>query len=101
MTTEELRKRVEEEVNKIRPRLQMDGGDVVLVDVKDGIVKLEMQGACSGCPMSAVTLHLGIERALKKAIPEIKGVEAVNVNVPPEFLERIRQMQREQEEMES
>lgn len=72
-----MKKRVEEILNKIRPSLQADGGDVELVEVKDGIVKLRLQGACAGCPMSQMTLKLGIERELKKAIPEIKEVVSV------------------------
>ena len=55
--------------------LQADGGDVELVDVIDGIVKVRLQGACKGCPMSQMTLRNGIERMLMKEIPEIKGVE--------------------------
>jgi Fe-S cluster biogenesis protein NfuA len=62
---------------QIRPALQADGGDVELVDVTDGVVKLKLTGACSGCPMSTMTLKMGIERVLKQQIPEIKEVVAV------------------------
>jgi len=71
-----MRERVEEALAKIRPALQADGGDVELVDVKEGVVKVRLKGACSGCPMAAMTLQQGIERALKKEIPEIKEVVA-------------------------
>jgi Fe-S cluster biogenesis protein NfuA len=72
-----MREKVEQSLNKIRPGLQADGGDVVLVDVKDGIVTVKLTGACGGCPMSQMTLKMGIERQLKKDVPEIKEVIAV------------------------
>ena len=73
-----MREQVEKALEKIRPSLQMDGGDVELVDVTDdGIVKVKLTGACRGCPMSQITLKLGIEKSLKKDIPEIKEVQAV------------------------
>lgn len=62
---------------EIRPSLQADGGDVELVDVTDGTVKLKLTGACGGCPMATMTLHEGIERVLKEQIPEVKEVIAV------------------------
>ncbi len=68
---------VEEVLNKIRPMLQRDGGDVELVDVNDGSVKVKLTGACGGCPMSTMTLKMGIERILKQEIPEVKEVVAV------------------------
>jgi len=71
-----MRERVEEALAKIRPALQADGGDVELVDVNDGVVKVRLKGACGGCPMAAMTLQQGIERTLKKEIPEIKEVVA-------------------------
>ena len=64
-------------LDKIRPMLQADGGDVDLVDFKDGLVKVRLQGACSGCPMSQMTLKNGIERFLKEEIPEIISVESL------------------------
>ena len=73
-----MRERVEKAIEKIRPFLQRDGGDIELVDVKDGVVKVRLKGACSGCPMSQMTLEQGVGRALKKDCPEIKRVEAVN-----------------------
>ena len=71
-----MKEKVEAALEKIRPMLQADGGDVELIDVKDGIVTVRLQGACAGCPMSQMTLKNGIERALKQAIPEIKAVES-------------------------
>ena len=72
-----MRAKVEEILKNIRPSLQADGGDVELVDVKEGIVSLRLTGACAGCPMSAMTLKNGIERVLKQEISEIKEVIAV------------------------
>jgi Fe-S cluster biogenesis protein NfuA len=73
-----MKERVEEALNKIRPALQADGGDVELVEVKEnGIVQVRLTGACGGCPMSQMTLKMGIERILKKEIPEIVAVESV------------------------
>jgi len=73
-----MREKVEAVLNQIRPALQADGGDVELVDVtKEGLVKVRLVGACAGCPMSTMTLALGIERTLKEHMPEIKRVEAV------------------------
>ena len=72
-----MREEVEAALNEIRPGLQADGGDVELVDIEDGVVKVRLKGACAGCPMSQMTLTFGIERVLKERIPEIKKVEAV------------------------
>ncbi|NJB68980.1 Fe-S cluster biogenesis protein NfuA [Desulfobaculum xiamenense] len=73
-----MRERIEAALAKVRPALQADGGDVELVEVtEDGIVKVRLQGACKGCPMSQMTLKHGIERFILKEVPEIKGVEAV------------------------
>ena len=69
--------KVEAALEKVRPALQADGGDVELVDVTDGVVKLKLKGACSGCPMSTMTLKMGIGRVLKEQIPEVKEVVAV------------------------
>ena len=71
------KEQVDKVLERIRPSLQADGGDVELVDVEDGIVKVRLQGACCGCPMSQMTLKNGIERILKEEIPEIKSVEPV------------------------
>jgi len=73
-----MREKVETILAQIRPALQADGGDVELVDVTpDGIVQVRLKGACSGCPMSTMTLKMGIERALKQQIPEVKEVVSV------------------------
>jgi len=72
-----MKERVEEVLDKVRPTLRADGGDVELVDVKDGVVNVRLTGACGGCPMSQMTLKMGIERLLKKEIPEVKEVVAV------------------------
>lgn len=65
-------------LDRLRPHIQMDGGDVELVSVDDGIVTVRMMGACVGCPMSVLTLKAGIERSLKQEIPEIYQVVAVD-----------------------
>ncbi len=72
-----MREQVEKSIQKIRPMLQADGGDVELVDIVDGIVKLRLQGACAGCPGAQMTLKMGVERQLKQDVPEVKAVEAV------------------------
>lgn len=73
-----MRQRVEEIIDKIRPYLQADGGDIELVDVdSEGHVKVRLLGACGGCPMSQMTLKQGVERAIREQIPEIKEVVAV------------------------
>lgn len=73
-----MRDRVEKVINRIRPAVQMDGGDIELVGVDNGLVKLRLVGACSGCPSSMMTLKMGIERAIRTEVPEITGVEAVS-----------------------
>ncbi len=72
-----LKDRVEKALDELRPNLQADGGNVELVDVKDGVVKVRLTGACAGCPMSQMTLQWGVTNFLKKKIPEIVQVEAV------------------------
>ncbi len=72
-----MREKVEGVLDKIRPMLVRDGGNVELVDVNDGTVEVKLTGACAGCPMSTMTLKMGIERILKEEIPEIKEVVAV------------------------
>ena len=73
-----MREKVEEVLEKVRPMLQRDGGDVELVDVQDdGVVKVRLTGACSGCPMSTMTLKNAIEETIKKEVPGIKSVEQV------------------------
>ena len=72
-----MKEKVQAAIEKIRPMLKADGGDVELVGVKDGIVQVRLQGACSGCPMSQMTLKNGIERIIKQEVPEVKSVESV------------------------
>ncbi|MEE8205132.1 MAG: NifU family protein [Dehalococcoidales bacterium] len=71
-----MREKVETALNKIRPSLEADGGNVELVSVKDGVVTVKLTGACAGCPMSTLTLQNGIERILKQEVPEVKQVVA-------------------------
>ena len=73
-----LKEKVESALDKVRPALQADGGDVQLIDVDDeGVVKVKLTGACGGCPMSQMTLKMGIEKVLKQNVPEIERVESV------------------------
>ncbi len=72
-----MRENVEKALQKIRPALQADGGDIELIDVVDGVVKVRLTGACGGCPMSQMTLKMGVEKVLKQQIPEVKSVETV------------------------
>ena len=72
-----MKEKVEAALAQIRPALQADGGDVELVDVSQGVVKLKLKGACAGCPMATITLKQGIERVLKEQVPEVKEVVAV------------------------
>ena len=72
-----MEERVLEVLKKVRPALQADGGDVELVGVEGGVVKVRLKGACAGCPMSQMTLTHSVERVLKAEIPEVERVEAV------------------------
>jgi len=73
-----MKEKVQAALDQVRPNLQRDGGDVELVDVtEDGIVKVRLTGRCHGCPMSQMTLKMGIERFLKMNVPEVKTVESV------------------------
>ncbi len=73
-----MKEQVQAALDTVRPQLQADGGDCELIDVTaDGIVKVRLTGACGGCPMSQMTLKMGIERVLKERVPSVKGVEAV------------------------
>lgn len=72
--------KIENALNSVRPYLEADGGNVRLVEVtSDMVVKLELEGACVTCPMSVMTMKAGIEDSIKRALPEIKGVEAINM----------------------
>jgi Fe-S cluster biogenesis protein NfuA len=72
-----MREKVEAALKKIRPALQADGGDVELIDVNDGVVKVKLTGACGTCPMATMTLKAGVERIVKEEVPEVKEVQAV------------------------
>ena len=73
-----MREKVEDVLNRIKPFLQADGGDVELIEVgEDGVIKVRLMGACGSCPMSQMTLKMGIEKMLKKEIPEVVEVIAV------------------------
>lgn len=73
-----MREQVQEALERIRPALQRDGGDIELVEVEEnGIVKVRLTGACGGCPMSQMTLKQGVERIVKQLVPEVKAVESV------------------------
>jgi Fe-S cluster biogenesis protein NfuA len=72
-----MKEQVKQALDKIRPMLQADGGDVELVEVENGVVKVKLKGAYSGCPMSQMTLKNGIERLIKKEIPQVISVESV------------------------
>jgi len=72
-----MKERIEAALQRIRPSLQADGGNVELVDVNDGVVSVRLTGACGSCPMSTMTLKMGVERAIRQAVPEIKKLVAV------------------------
>lgn len=72
-----MKDEVESVLDTLRPQLMQDGGNVELVDIDDGVVKLRLVGSCSSCSSSTMTLKMGIERALKKAIPMVRCIEAV------------------------
>lgn len=77
-----MNEKIEEALDSIRPYLEADGGNVRVVELtKDMVLRLELTGACSSCPMSTMTLKAGVEEAIKRAIPEIVKVEAINVAV--------------------
>ena len=73
-----LKEKIEDALNKVRPALQADGGDVQFIDVdEEGVVKVKLTGACGGCPMSQMTLKMGIEKVLKQSVPEVNRVESI------------------------
>jgi Fe-S cluster biogenesis protein NfuA len=79
-TVTDLTQRIEESLDSIRPYLEADGGNVRVQQVTDDhIVRLEFLGACGNCPMSTMTFKAGVEEAIKKAVPEIKGIEVINL----------------------
>jgi Fe-S cluster biogenesis protein NfuA len=75
--SENIENKVKETLKEIKPKIQADGGDIELVAIENGVVKVRLKGACVGCPMSALTLKQGVESFIKKKIPQIKSVEAV------------------------
>jgi len=72
-----MKEKIQAALEQVRPVLLADGGDVQLVDVKDGVVTVKLTGACGDCPMATMTLKGGIERVLKEQVPEVKEVVAV------------------------
>ena len=81
-TVEELTQKIEASLDSIRPYLEADGGNVKIQQVTDDhVVKLEFVGACGNCPMSTMTFKAGVEEAIKRAVPEIKGIEVVNLTI--------------------
>ena len=74
---EELKSKVAECIDAIRPNLQSDGGDIEFVDIVDDIVKVKLKGACSGCPHAAMTLQSIVEKIITEAVPEVKGIENI------------------------
>lgn len=74
MSEAEMEEQIKEALNEIRPALQADGGDINYLGMEDGYVKVRLVGACSGCPSSTITLQMGVERAIRERVPEIKGV---------------------------
>ena len=74
---ENIKEQVRKAIEEVRPNLQADGGDVELVDVKDGVVMVRLKGACAGCPMSTMTVKWGVENFLKKKVQGITRVETV------------------------
>ncbi len=72
-----MEEKIREALDGIRERLKADGGDIELVAIEDGVVKVRLQGACRGCPGAQMTLRMGVERILKEAVPEVKEVVAV------------------------
>ena len=82
-STKTILQKVEDALQAIRPYLEADGGDVKILNIsEDGVVKLELLGACGSCPMSTMTLRAGVEEAIKRAVPEIIKVEAINITSP-------------------
>ena len=72
-----MREKVEAAIDKIRPVLQADGGDVELIDINEGVVSIRLKGACGGCPMSTMTVKNGIERIIKETVPEVTEVVSI------------------------
>lgn len=73
----DMKEKIKQAIEKIRPFLQRDGGDIELISVEGGLVKVSLRGACSGCPMSRMTLKSFVEKEIKKEVPEVESVEEV------------------------
>ncbi|UII23731.1 NifU family protein [Fulvivirga ligni] len=83
LSMDEIKEKIDLALDNIRPYLKTDGGNVKVLEVsEDLVVKLELLGACGSCPMSTMTLRAGVEEAIRKAVPEVKSVEAVNITHP-------------------
>ena len=82
ISTSDLLTRVEKALDSIRPYLEADGGNVKVLDIVDGSVNLEFVGSCGTCPMSTMTFKAGVEEAIKRAVPEIKSIEVINITSP-------------------
>jgi len=81
--SESLTERIDKALDNIRPYLETDGGNVKIIEITDDfVVRLELLGACGSCPMSTMTLKAGVEEAIKKVVPEITAVEAINITHP-------------------
>jgi len=80
MSTEEVKQKISNAIEQVRPFLQNDGGDISLVEVTDDLtVKVELHGACGSCPYSLMTLKNGVEQAIRRDVPQIKEVVAINL----------------------
>lgn len=80
---QDLIQEIDKALDSIRPYLEADGGNVKVLEVSDeGVVKLELLGACGSCPMSAMTFKAGIEEAIKRQVPQVTGIEAINITEP-------------------
>ena len=87
---QDLVQQIENALENIRPYLQADGGNVKVLELtEEGVVKLELLGACGSCPMSAMTFKAGIEEAIKREVPQVKRIEAVNITSPNDPLAKL------------
>ncbi|UII30130.1 NifU family protein [Fulvivirga ulvae] len=83
LSMEDITTRIDQALDNIRPYLETDGGNVKILEITDDlVVKLELLGACGSCPMSTMTLKAGVEEAIRRAVPQVKAVEAVNITHP-------------------
>lgn len=83
LSIDDLTQKIDAALENIRPYLRTDGGDVKILEITDDlVVRLELMGACGSCPMSTMTLKAGVEEAIRKSVPQIKSVEAINITYP-------------------